>query len=144
MHDQARVTTCTGAEQSGPHRRKVPSMVDTTGPRPEQPSSGADGAGGPGFAVVQDEDARAYLAVEDGVELGAVTYEVAGDRLVLRATTVRPEHQGRGVGTRLGRAVLDRLVSEQRTVLVTCPFLRDLIDRHPEYAGLAATGPRRT
>ena len=93
------------------------------------------------FELVQDGDLKAYLAVEDGAALGAITYEVAGDRIVLRATNVGPEHQGRGIGTRLGRAVLDRLRSEGKTVLVTCPFMRNLIARSPEYQDLLA-GPR--
>ena len=125
-------------------------MAGTTDPRPDPsptdgggPSEGAAGLPAAlGFEVVQDEDVRAYLAVEDGEVLGAVTYEAAGDRIVLRATTVSPQHQGRGVATRLGIAVLDRMRSEGRSVLVTCPFMRRLVDRNPEYADLEAPGPR--
>ena len=95
-----------------------------------------------GFDVVLDEDLRAYLAVRDGEELGAITYEVAGDRVILRATNVRPEYQGRAVGTELGRAVLDQLRRENKTVLVTCPFMRRFIERHPEYDDLVGPAPR--
>ena len=129
-------------------------MVDAADSQPDQPSTdvgatpespAADGAGSSldiGFDIVLDEDLRAYLAVKDGEELGAITYEVAGDRVILRATNVRPEHQGRAVGTRLGLALLDRFRSENKTVLVTCPFMRNLIAKHPEYEDVAAPIPR--
>ncbi|WP_294568600.1 GNAT family N-acetyltransferase [uncultured Arthrobacter sp.] len=129
-------------------------MVDATDSQPVQ-SAGDDAqaCGVPaehvagssddiGFDIVLDEDLRAYLAVANGEELGAITYEVAGDRVILRATNVRPEHQGRAVGTRLGLALLERFRREHKTVLVTCPFMRNLIDKHPEYADVATHAPR--
>jgi predicted GNAT family acetyltransferase len=129
-------------------------MSDATDAQPNQSSNDMDQAGGlpaggvagapddTGFDLVQDEDLHAYLALRDGEVLGAITYEAAADRIILRATNVRPEHQGRAVGTRLGRAVLDRLRSEHKTVLVTCPFMRNLIEKHPEDEDLVAPAPR--
>jgi predicted GNAT family acetyltransferase len=38
------------------------------------------------------------------------------------------------------KAVLDRVRAEHREVTIFCPFVREYIDRHPEYRDLLADG----
>lgn len=78
---------------------------------------------------------RFELPIADGA--AAVAYYSAEDgRIVLRHTEVPFEFSGQGYGTRLARAVFDRLRSDGARVVVSCPFMALFAARHPEYAAM--------
>ena len=70
-----------------------------------------------------DAAAVAYYAVENG-------------RIILRHTEVPFEFSGQGYGTRLARAVFEKLRSEGARVVVTCPFMALFAARNPQYAAM--------
>jgi predicted GNAT family acetyltransferase len=51
---------------------------------------------------------------------------------------VPKELNGRGIGSRLVRGVLDIARAEGLKVRPLCPFVAAYIDKHPEYADLRA------
>jgi predicted GNAT family acetyltransferase len=73
--------------------------------------------------ISEDAAAVAYYSIEDG-------------RVVLRHTEVPFEYSGEGWGTRLARAVFDKLRSEGARVIATCPFMALFAARNPEYSAM--------
>ena len=73
--------------------------------------------------IAGDAVAVAYYSLEDG-------------RVVLRHTEVPFEYNGQGYGTRLARAVFDKLRSEGARVIATCPFMALFAARNPQYAAM--------
>lgn len=63
-------------------------------------------------------------------------YRTIRGRRVLYHTEVDPAFEGRGVGSRLARHVLDEVRRLGMPVRIKCPFLLAFIERHPEYADL--------
>lgn len=88
------------------------------------------------FRMVKDELAQTYDAISGDRELGAVTYNLAGNRVVLLATSIFPEFRGQGIATELIRRVLDEVREQGRTVTIICPIVRTFIDRNPDYTDL--------
>ncbi len=79
---------------------------------------------------------RYEMEVEGGVAF--VDYRRDADRLVLTHTEVPGTVSGRGVGSKIVRAVLDDVRSRGLLVVPECAFIAGLIARHPEYASLVA------
>jgi predicted GNAT family acetyltransferase len=60
---------------------------------------------------------------------------------VLVHTEVAPSAEGAGVGSRLVRGALDDVRARGLRVAPLCPFVREYIRRHPEYADLVGDDP---
>jgi predicted GNAT family acetyltransferase len=79
---------------------------------------------------------RFELETEQGTAI--VTYRLAGDVITLDHTEVPKAMEGRGVGSQLARGVFDDIRARGLKAKALCPFLRTWLERHPEYADLAA------
>lgn len=88
--------------------------------------------------VVDAEGERRYEArVEGAAEVaGFAQYIRTPELIAFVHTEVRPEHEGRGIGSALVRTSLDEARTAGLRVLATCPFYASWIARHPEYADL--------
>jgi predicted GNAT family acetyltransferase len=62
-------------------------------------------------------------------------YSDGGD-LVLSHTEVPPALGGKGLGGKLAAAALDYARSRRLRVVVTCPFITNYMNKHPEYRDL--------
>ena len=71
-----------------------------------------------------------------GDAAAVVYYSIEDGRVVLRHTDVPFEFSGQGYGTRLARAVFDKLRSEGARVVATCPFMALFVARNPQYAAM--------
>ena len=60
----------------------------------------------------------------------------AGNRLELIHTKVPQSLAGRGVGSRLAKAVLEQAQQRGVGVVPTCEFIASYIERHPEFRDL--------
>ncbi|MEO8470125.1 MAG: GNAT family N-acetyltransferase [Chloroflexota bacterium] len=93
--------------------------------------------------VITDHSAATRYEAHVGTELaGFVQYRLLGGRRVLIHTEVLPGFAGRGIGAALARHVLDAAIASDLRVTVKCPFIRTYVERHPQYAAIAAL-PRR-
>jgi predicted GNAT family acetyltransferase len=73
--------------------------------------------------------------VSDGEDVVAYSqYLLPSERIVFTHTVVEPEYEGRGIGSRLARVVLDDAVERGLRIVPVCPFIRAYVERHPEYA----------
>ena len=87
---------------------------------------------------VRNNEARSRfeLPIEGGVAVAQ--YKLDGDVLHMTHTIVPQAAEGQGIGSRLVKGVLDEARSRGLKVDPICPFVRDYIDRHPEYKDLLA------
>ncbi|MBI1204397.1 MAG: N-acetyltransferase [Rhodopseudomonas sp.] len=75
-------------------------------------------------------DAEGYTAFSD--------YRRDGNILIIRHTEVPAALNGKGIGSRLARGLLDLARAEGAKVKPLCPFVKAYIDKHPDYADLLA------
>jgi ribosomal protein S18 acetylase RimI-like enzyme len=77
-----------------------------------------------------DDEQRAYLTrnlvlervrviVVDGVDVGRLDVEEGDDEIFLALIELAPDHQGRGIGGRLIRALLDRASADGKRVTLS-------------------------
>jgi predicted GNAT family acetyltransferase len=59
-----------------------------------------------------------------------------GDTIFFTHTEVPEQLAGRGLGSALAKAVLERARAEHWTVVARCPFIAKYVERHPEYQSL--------
>lgn len=79
---------------------------------------------------------RFELAVAGAVAF--ITYTRDGDVLTLTHTEVPAALNGRGIGGRIARAVLEHARTQSLKVVAKCPFVAAYIRKHPDYAPLLA------
>jgi hypothetical protein len=78
---------------------------------------------------------RYELPISDGA-VALVYYSIEDGRVILCHTEVPSEFGGQGYGTKVARAVFDKLRSEGARVIATCPFLALFAARNPQYAAM--------
>ena len=81
------------------------------------------------------------ILVDDRVA-GFVEYRRGEGQISLTHTEVDPEFEGRGIGGRLARAVLDAARADKLEVLPYCPFIKSWMAKHPEYTDLVPEDQR--
>jgi predicted GNAT family acetyltransferase len=81
------------------------------------------------------EHNRFELYQEDA-RIGWLRYQRARKVLVLEHTEVNREYRRQGHAGQLVKAALDQAKSDRRRVIVVCPYAKDWLRRHPEYAEL--------
>jgi predicted GNAT family acetyltransferase len=77
------------------------------------------------------EKHRFEIVVDDKVAM--VGYRMVGSTIVYTHTEVPPEFEGKGVGSKLARFVLDYAQAQGYRVQAQCPFIAEYVRRHPEY-----------
>jgi predicted GNAT family acetyltransferase len=86
--------------------------------------------------VVDRPDASRYEVLLDGESVGVCNYRITDEGVLLPHVEVRPDLNGRGVGSTLARGALDDLRRRGLAVVPYCPFIIDFIKRNPEYQDL--------
>jgi predicted GNAT family acetyltransferase len=78
-----------------------------------------------------------YEAWLDGELAGIAVYETDDSTIVFTHTEVADAFEGEGIGSTLAREALDAVRAEgRRDVVPRCPFIKEWIDRHPDYQDL--------
>lgn len=87
--------------------------------------------------VADMPEQRRYEARTDSERIaGVAEYTRTGGLVVFTHTEVDPDFEGRGVGGTLVRGALDDVRSRGLAVHPLCPFVREWIQRHPDYGDL--------
>ncbi len=91
-------------------------------------------------AEVRDypEEQRFELETADGPALALYRWD--GDITIVFHTEVPRDLRGRGIGEKLVRGVLDEARRRKLKVVPLCWFLREFVERNPEYRDLMASG----
>ncbi|WP_140938265.1 GNAT family N-acetyltransferase [Sphingobacterium lumbrici] len=71
-----------------------------------------------------------FVALEDGKQIGEMSYSVAGpDKIIIDHTEVAPEEKGKGVGHVLLYKAVEHARDNALKVLPLCPFAKASFDR---------------
>ena len=86
--------------------------------------------------LINNRSLSRYEFPISGEAVAVAYYSIENGRVILRHTEVPFEFGGQGYGTRLARAVFDKLRSEGARVIAACPFMALFAARNPQYAAM--------
>jgi predicted GNAT family acetyltransferase len=87
--------------------------------------------------VSLDPDRHRYEAHLGDELAGVAVFSLRDGIIEFQHTEVDDAFEGHGVGSALARGALDDVRREgTRTVVATCPFIAEWIERHPDYTDL--------
>ncbi|WP_127792134.1 GNAT family N-acetyltransferase [Agromyces sp. LHK192] len=90
------------------------------------------------IAITRNTTRGRYEVEIDGEVAAFAMYREEPGRIVFTHTVVRPEFEGRGIGSRLASHVLDEAVEHGLEIVPECPFIASYIEQHPEYSTYVA------
>ncbi|MBA2673721.1 GNAT family N-acetyltransferase [Ramlibacter sp.] len=82
--------------------------------------------------------AHQYELKLDGGVAGYAVYEEQSGRVRFTHTVVEPQHEGKGLGSKLAKQALDDVRQRGLKAVPQCRFIAAYIERHPEYSDLVA------
>lgn len=87
---------------------------------------------------VRHNEKRQRFELETEAGLAVADYHPSGETLIFYHTEVPFKLRGGGIGERLVCGALEEVRGLRLKVAPRCWFVREVIDRHPEYRGLLA------
>lgn len=79
---------------------------------------------------LDNENNGAFVAIEDGVQIGEMTYSKAGsDKIIIDHTEVDESQKGKGIGRILLSKVVDYARENKIKILPLCPFAKAIFDK---------------
>ena len=87
-------------------------------------------------ATVRDEPARDRYEIEIDGAVAVLEYRRRPGVITLLHTEVPAALRGHGLADRLARAALDAARADGLKVIPVCPFVKQFLERHPEYRPL--------
>lgn len=88
--------------------------------------------------VSHNAAASRFEAQVDGERVGLIDYRTVGNTVDLVHTEVDPDRQGQGVASDLVRGALDAIRLEKMSIVPTCPYVAQWLERHEDYQDLLA------
>lgn len=85
------------------------------------------------ITVVNNHERSRYEASLEGQRAAYSTYEREPGRVVITHTVVRPQFEGRGVGSRLAKFAVDDVRDRGLRIKPVCDFTRNWLRAHPEH-----------
>lgn len=87
--------------------------------------------------IKHNQEAHQFLVDIDG-KVAKLDYSVAeeGKSLDFQSTFVPPELRGQKIGDKIVLFALNYARDHQLKVIPTCPFVKTVVERHPEYRDL--------
>jgi predicted GNAT family acetyltransferase len=65
-------------------------------------------------------------------------YRLAPGKVIITHTETPPALRGRGIASKLVKGALEQIRADGLKVVAACGFVVDYIDKHPEFADVAA------
>ncbi len=93
--------------------------------------------------VADNPDKARFEIRVDGELAGFVQYQLGDNEIAFTHTQTDDRFRGHGLAGRLVQAALDEARERHLAVLPYCPFVKDWITRHREYANLVPEDRRR-
>jgi len=86
--------------------------------------------------IVRDNPARNRFELQTAAGLALANYRRDDMTITITHTEVPRAVEGRGIGSKLVKGMLDQIRQEGRKVVPRCSFVAAYIGRHPEYRDL--------
>lgn len=83
------------------------------------------------FTFSDNRAASRFELLQDGALAAHADYELKDGAVVLTHTEVLPGNEGKGIGSKLAKLVLDDLRQRGAKVVPQCEFMAKYIARHP-------------
>ena len=80
----------------------------------------------------------AFVVHRSGRRVGELTYLRRSGRVWMQSTWVEPLRRGQGAAHLLVRSAIDEARRERWSVVAECAFVRDVLQRHPEWRDVLA------
>lgn len=87
---------------------------------------------------IQHEAGKRYY-IQLGDERAEVTYQETGKTRDFRHTFVPEKLRGQKIAERLVRHALDDTIKSGYQIIATCPYVKHIVEKYPEYQGAGAT-----
>ena len=87
--------------------------------------------------------AHRFEALVDGSVAAFAEYNVLKNGLLFTHTEVLPQHEGKGLGSKLAKFALEEVRTRGVKAIPVCPFISGYIHKHPEYLDVVAEESRR-
>ena len=88
-------------------------------------------------------EAHRFEAVVDGEVAAFAEYNLLKNGVMFTHTEVLPQHEGKGLGSKLAKFALDQVRERGTRAIPVCQFIAGYIRKHPEYVDLVAPESRR-
>ena len=88
-----------------------------------------------GVRIARNDEAHRYELFVGDELAGFAEYRLRPGRIVFIHTVVDPAFEGRGLGSRLARHVLDDAVARGERIVPLCPFIAAYLRTHPGWEG---------
>ena len=85
---------------------------------------------------VVDNKAGHRFELEVEGHLATEHYKLDGNVITFEHTDVPKELGGKGVGSKLVQGALDQVRAAGLKLIPQCPFVKEYVDRHPQYQSL--------
>lgn len=72
-----------------------------------------------------------------GDDIALIDYMLNGRNITMTHTEVPPAFEGKGIAGKLAKFALDWAAAEGYKVNPLCPYVKNYINKHPEYQGNA-------
>jgi hypothetical protein len=86
--------------------------------------------------VHNSAESRFEVRLNGDVALIEYTLHGQGKNITFTHTEVPPTFEGKGIGSKLAKTALDYARDHEMKVNPLCPFVKQYIERHPEYKAL--------
>ncbi|NUR83003.1 MAG: N-acetyltransferase [Nonomuraea sp.] len=86
--------------------------------------------------VVDNSGESRFEVHVDGRVAGFADYRLLPTKIVFTHTEVMPDYEGKGLASKLVKFALDASRDTGLRVVPLCPYVKDYIARHQEYADL--------
>lgn len=83
------------------------------------------------ITIDRNDETNRYELMLDGELGGFAEFRTNPGRITFTHTVVFPEHEGKGLGSRLAKRVLDDAVAAGETIVPRCPFIAAYLRSHP-------------
>ncbi|WP_448808366.1 GNAT family N-acetyltransferase [Agromyces bauzanensis] len=83
------------------------------------------------ITIERNDEKNRYELRLDGELGGYAQFRTNPGRITFTHTVVFPENEGKGLGSRIAKFVLDDAVARGDTIVPICPFISAYLRRHP-------------